>query len=115
VAEMVAQAAREKKAVDDIIDVFKDGIQPTQPMHIRLKAAEAWIKVESDDAKLRLQEEEHSSIQRDRQELLELLAGKFTNGTTGLLLRRQLTERIESEIDDADVIDGEAEDIEFTG
>lgn len=110
VAEQVAQAAREKRSADAIIDVFRDGVSDNQPMHIRLKAAEAWLKVESDDAKLRLQEEETNSIQRDRQELLELLAGKFTSGTTGLLLRRQLAERADSEI--LDVIEVEAEDVE---
>jgi hypothetical protein len=100
---LVAQAAREKKNAEDIIDVFKDGIKDTQPAHIRLKAAEAWLKIESDDAKLRLQEEETASVQRDRGELLELLAGKLAGGPTSALLRRQITEHVES---DGDVIEG---------
>jgi hypothetical protein len=105
VAARVAAAAREKKNAQAIIDVFKDGVHPSQPMNIRIKAAEAWIKVEQDDAKLRIRESDSEGQQRDREELLSLLSERLTTGHAAMLLRKQL----ESEsigFTDGDVIEG---------
>lgn len=93
VATMVAEAAREQKNATAIIDVFKDAIQPTQPAHIRIKAAEAWLKVESDDAKQILREADVESQVRDRAELLDILSEKLTTGHAALLLRKQLEQQ----------------------
>jgi len=112
VAQLVAEAAREKENAERIIDVFKDGIASTQQMHIRLKAAEAWIKVEQDDAKLSLKENDADHVQRSREELLELLTGKLSEGPAAALLRRQLAEQSESTQIDDDIIDVDAEDVE---
>jgi hypothetical protein len=90
---MVAEAAREQKNATAIIDVFKDAIQPTQPAHIRIKAAEAWLKVESDDAKQILREADVESQVRDRAELLDILSEKLTTGHAALLLRKQLEQQ----------------------
>lgn len=89
-AALVAEAARERENAQAIIDVFKDGIHSSQPQHLRLKAAMAWIEIEQKDAALRLKEEESDQLQRGREELLQLLAGKFTDGPTAALLRKQL-------------------------
>jgi hypothetical protein len=105
VSARVAEAAREKKTSQDIIDVFRDGIHPNQPMSVRLKAAEAWIKVEQEDAKLRLKEEAEVGQRRDRAELLNLLSEGLTTGHSAMLLRKQLAERAGMG-DAADIIEG---------
>jgi hypothetical protein len=109
VSARVAEAAREKKNAEAIIDVFKDGIHPNQPTSIRLKAAEAWIKVEQEDAKLRLKEEAEEGQRHDRAELLELLSNRLTSGHSALLLRKQLAERAGL---DPDIIEGHISDEE---
>jgi hypothetical protein len=103
VSARVAEAAREKKTAQNIIDVFRDGIHPNQPMSVRLKAAEAWIKVEQEDAKLRLKEEAEEGVRHDRAELLEVLSNKLTSGHSAMLLKKQLDERAGI---DSDVIEG---------
>lgn len=110
-AALVAEAARDQKNAQAIIEVFKDGVANSQPMHIRLKAAQAWIDVEQKDAALRLKENESDQLQRGREELLELLAGKFTGGPTAALLRKQLAQRVDLQEDldndiDPDIIEG---------
>lgn len=102
VAQKVAEAAREKKNAQAIIDVFKDGVAPHQPINIRIKAAEAWLKVEGDDAKIALKEADFESQKHDRDELLDMLSQQLTAGHAGLLLRKQL----ESETSDDTVIEG---------
>jgi hypothetical protein len=113
VATMVAEAARDKRQAEQIIDVFRDAIHPTQPTHIRLKAAEAWLKIENEDAKLSMQESESESVKRDRVELIQVLSEKLTSGPSALLLQRQLEQQ--AEIIEADMvevtIDGSAEEI----
>lgn len=110
VTARVAEAAREKKNAQAIIDVFKDGVHSSQPIHIRLKAAEAWMKAEQDDAKLRLKEADSENQQRDRDELLTILSTRLTTGPAALLLRRQIEEN--AGITDAEiVIDGHADDV----
>jgi hypothetical protein len=104
----VAEAAREKRTADMIIDVFKDAIQPTQPTHIRIKAVETWLRVEAEDAKLTLKEADQESQHRDREELLDILSQKLTTGHSAMLLRRQLEQQ--TEIPDV-VIEGYAEDV----
>lgn len=104
VATLVAEAAQQEKNAQAIIDVFKDAIQPTQPTTIRLKAAEAWLKVEGEDAKQMLREADIESQKRDRAELLDILSEKLTTGHAALLLRKQLEQQ--AGITDATVIEG---------
>lgn len=108
IAERVADAAREKKTAQDIIDVFKDCVHPSQPANIRLKAATEWIKVEQEDAKLRLKEADSENQQRDRGELINLLSTRLTTGPAAVVIRRQLESQ--AGITDAEVIDGHAHD-----
>lgn len=107
ISARVAEAAREKKSAQAIIDVFKDGVHSSQPISIRIKAATEWIKVEQEDAKLRLREADSESQKRDRDELLTLLSTRLTSGSAALMLRRQIEQ--EAGITDA-VIDGHARD-----
>jgi hypothetical protein len=108
VATMVAEAARDKRQAESIIDVFRDAIHPTQPTHIRLKAAEAWLRVEAEDAKLSMQESEQESVKRDRHELIQVLSEKLTSGPSALLLQRQLEEQ--AGIIDVEVVDDVSDD-----
>ena len=103
VASMVAEAAQDAENAQRLINVFKDGIAPNQPMYLRLKAAEAWLKIEGDEAKLELQERETDSQKRDRAELLEILSEKLTSGHAALLVRKQLNPP--EEVIDAVVVD----------
>lgn len=105
VAQMVAEAALEKKTADAIIEVFKDGIHPNQPMTIRLKAAEAWLGVEREEGKLTLKEQDSENQKRDREELLGILSEKLTTGHAATLIRKQIESQ--AEIVDAEVVDDE--------
>lgn len=107
ITKRVAEAAAEERNAQDIINVFKDAIHPSQPMHVRLKGAEAWAKIAQEHSRFELQEEAQSAQQHSREELLELLSTKLTAGPTANLLRQQ----IEAEtIPDAEVIDVEVTD-----
>lgn len=104
VATLVAEAAQEQKNAQAIIDVFRDAVKSTQPTTIRLRAAEAWLKVEGEDAKQMLRELGFESEKRDRAELLGILSEKLTTGHAALLLRKQLEQQ--AGITDVDVIEG---------
>lgn len=107
IAELVAIAALEEKTAQDIIDVFKDGIAPHQPIQIRLKAAEAWIRVDQEEAKHQLKQERNEGEAMDREAALAFLADRLSTGHAASLIRKQL----ESEnIADADVVEDEADD-----
>lgn len=105
---MVAAAAVEEKTAQDIIDVFKDGIASTQPLQIRLKAAEAWLKVDQEHAKHELKTERSEAEQMDREGALAFLATALTDGHAATLIRKRLERE---NIPDADVVDVEAEDV----
>lgn len=104
ITKRVAEAAAEEKNAQDIINVFKDAIHPNQPIHVRLKGAEAWAKIAGEQNKIELQEEAASAQQHSREELLELLSTKLTAGPTANLLRKQLEAET---VVDAEVIDDE--------
>jgi hypothetical protein len=108
IAARVAAAAREKKNAQAIVEVFKDGVHSSQPLSIRLKAAEAWIKVEQEDTKLMLREAADEGQAMDRAQLLTLLADRLTTGPAADLLRRQIES--ESGITDA-VVESTAIDL----
>lgn len=108
-AARVAAAAQSDDMAEQLIQVFKDAVQPDQKMHIRIKAAEALLGIEREEAKVAMAEEEHESKQHSREELLEMLSGKLTEGPIAAMLRKQ----IEPGIPDADVIDGEAEEVQI--
>lgn len=56
VDELLAEAAHDN--AHKIEKVYKDGINPKQPIHIRLKAAGEWVSIAQQQAKLQLQESE---------------------------------------------------------
>lgn len=103
VAQMVAEAALERKNASMIIEVFKDGIHPNQPMTIRLKAAEAWLGVEREESKLTLKEQVTEDEKMDREQLLETLSKSLTSGHSAQLVRKQL--EAQSEIIDAEIVE----------
>jgi hypothetical protein len=104
IATMVAEAARETKSANQIIDVFKDAIQPTQPMHVRLKAAETWLRVEHEDAKLQIREAATASEKKDRAELLDLLSKKLTSGHSAFLLQKQLKANLNGDVVEGHIV-----------
>jgi predicted DNA-binding protein len=106
VAQMVAEAAMERRIADQIINVFKDGIHPSQPINIRLKAAEAWIGIEREEGKLSLKEEVSEDERMDREQALQFLAQRLTESHSATLLRRQIESQIEV-IPDAEIVEGE--------
>lgn len=105
-ASRVAEAAQEDSNARQIIQVFKDAVDSSQSMGVRLKAAEAWLGVEREEGKLALQEESAVAEHHSREELISMLAEKLTSGPTSGVLRRQLEE--EAGIVDAEVV-GEEE------
>lgn len=107
IAQLVAEAALEKKTAKQIIDVFKDGIHKSQPMNIRLKAAEAWIGVERSEATLTLKEDVSEQEAYDREKALEFLSKRLTQSHAAHLLRQRL--ELEQQTGEP-VIEGEAWD-----
>lgn len=93
VAKRVAEAAQTDEMAEQLIEVFRDAIQPSQPSHIRIKAAEALIAIERDEARIAMAEEEHQAKTYTREELLEMLSGQLTTGPIAALLRRQMPEQ----------------------
>jgi hypothetical protein len=87
-SEYVAEAAQLQAA--EIVAVFKDATDKSQPMGIRLKAAQAWLEVEQGEFKMTMQEEAASAQQHSRDELIAILAEKLTAGPASQILRRQL-------------------------
>jgi hypothetical protein len=106
VAKRVAQAAQTDEMAQQLIQVFRDAIQEDQPTHIRIKAAEALIAIERDEARIAMAEEEHDAKSYSREELLKILSGNLTTGPISALLRRQ----IEPE---AEIIDAEAVEVQI--
>jgi hypothetical protein len=102
-AKRVAESAQEERMARQIIQVFKDAVQPDQPMNIRIKAAEAWLGIEREEAKVSMQEEEHDVKQHSREELLEILSNRMTEGPIAELLRKQIEP--ETGIVDAEVVE----------
>jgi hypothetical protein len=90
---LVAEAAREEKNAQAIIEVFKDGISDNQPIHIRIKAAEAWLGVEREEAKILLKEQGQEDEKRDRAELMSFLSEKLTTGYSAMALRKEIESR----------------------
>jgi hypothetical protein len=105
VAQLVADAAREKKTAQQIIDVFKDGISPNQPITIRLKAAEAWIGIEHKEGTLGLKEEATQSEAMDRETALAFLAERLTSGHAASVLRNHMKQLEQVTIPDAEVVE----------
>lgn len=71
-AEIVAEAA--ERSAKDIIDAFKDALDPEQPASVRLQAAKQWLEVENREAALQLQEDKELK-DLDQDALIERVAG----------------------------------------
>lgn len=104
ISKRVAEAAEEQAEAAKIIDVFKDAIDPSQPMGIRLKGAQAWVDIAVQHGKFELQEEAHDAAQHSREELIEMLSKKLTSGPTANAIRK--------EIESKAIVDGEIVEIE---
>jgi hypothetical protein len=104
ISKRVADAAEEERQANQIIEVFKDAIDPSQPISVRLKGAQAWVDIAVQHGKFELQEEAHEAAQHSREELIEMLSKKLTSGPTGSIIRKQIEEH--------NVIEGEAIEVE---
>lgn len=104
ISKRVADAAQEERQAKKIIEVFKDAIDPSQPISVRLKGAQAWVDIAVQHGKFELQEEAHEAAQHSREELIEMLSKKLTSGPTGTVLRKQIEEH--------NIIEGEAIEVE---
>lgn len=105
ITKAVAEAAEEEKNKSAIIQVFKDAIHPNQPMTVRLKGAQAWAEIARDHAKMELSVEAHKEASKSRDELLEILAGKLTQGPAAQIIRNQIEQ--ETGVVDAEVVEEE--------
>lgn len=102
ISKRVAEAAEEQRQADQIIEVFKDAIDPSQPIGIRLKGAQAWVDIAVQHGKFELQEEAHEAAQHSREELIQMLTKKLTSGPTASVIRKQIEENT---VVDAEVIE----------
>jgi hypothetical protein len=57
ITKAVAEAAEEEKNKNAIIEVFKDGIHPNQPISVRFKAATAWANIAFQQGKMEVAEQ----------------------------------------------------------
>jgi len=108
-ASHVAEEAR--KEARRIVQVFKDATDESQPISVRLKAAQAWIEIEREDDKLTLQEETADAKQMSREELIAAVREKMSSGTAAAIIRKALEEDNGSVVA-PDVIDIPEDDIE---
>ncbi len=107
ISKRVAEAAQEEKSAKQIVEVFKDAIDPSQPIHVRLKGAQAWVDISVQHNKFELQEEAHDAMQHSREELIEMLSKKLTEGPAANVLRREIEEQVIVEAEIVEVEDGE--------
>lgn len=105
ISKKVAEAAEVDRTARQIIEVFKDAIDPNQPMSVRLKGAQAWVEIAVQHGRLEIQEEAHESSQHSREELIEMLSKKLTQGPTATVIRKQ--------IEEYNTIEGEAVEIDI--
>ena len=90
--ELVAEAARENAA--QIIAAFEAGVVEGVPPSTRASVAEKWLKIESAEAQLQLEEERQEAEHLDRETLIKTLADKLAgNGLAAQLLRDELVRR----------------------
>ena len=104
ISKRVAEAAENHSEAEKIIDVFKDAIDPSQPISIRLKGAQAWVDIAVQHGKFELQEEAHDAAQHSREELIEMLSKKLTSGPTANVIRKEIESKaiVEGEIVEID-------------
>lgn len=105
ISKRVSDAAQEERQAAEIIEVFKDAIDPSQPIGIRLKGAQAWVDIAVQHGKFELQEEAHEAAQHSREELIQMLTKKLTSGPTGNVLRKQIEEHTVVDADAVEVDD----------
>jgi hypothetical protein len=102
ISKRVAESAQEEKSAKQIVEVFKDAIDPSQPISIRLKGAQAWVDIAVQHGRFELQEEAHEAAQHSREELIQMLSSKLTSGPTASVIRRQIEDQI---IVDAEIVE----------
>lgn len=103
ISKRVAEAAAEDRNAVSIIQVFKDAIHPNQPITVRLKGAEAWAAIAAQHQKMELSEQAHEQASNSREDLIALLAKKFTSGPTANIIRGQI--EAEAGVIDATVVE----------
>lgn len=104
ISKRVADAAQEEKEANQIIEVFKDAIDPSQPISVRLKGAQAWVDIAVQHGKFELQEEAHEAAQHSREELIDMLTKKLTSGPTANVLKKQIESKA--------IVDGEVVELD---
>ena len=108
ITQRVVEAAEEEKNAQAIINVFKDSIHPSQPMHVRLKGAEAWAKIAADNHKVELVQEAQGEAVKSRDELVAILKEKLSGGPVANIIAKQIEQ--ETGIVDATVVEDEDAD-----
>jgi hypothetical protein len=101
-------AAEAQKEATRIIQVFKDATDPSQPISVRLKAAQAWVEIEREESKLMLAEDSADAKQMSREELIAAIREKFSSGAAAAILQKAIESGDRPEvitIDDDDIIE----------
>jgi len=96
----VAEAARAH--ADEIVSAFHAGIAEGVSPATRAAVAERWLKIETTEAQLQIEEARQESEHLDRETLVRVLADKLTNnGVAAQLLRAELARREQRGVIDA--------------
>lgn len=79
-AEVVAEHAR--KEADRIIGALDDALDEEQPIRVRMEAAQAFIRIEKDEASLQLDEDRVDTMPREQleAEFAEMLSDPVVRG-----------------------------------
>lgn len=104
-AEIIAEAAADN--ADKIKRVFMDGIDPNQPMSIRLQAAKEVLKVETDEEQLNLQRDRQDFEQMSHIELREHIASALASLAQAGQIADEVVLGTATEETEAQVVDGD--------
>lgn len=112
-AELIAEEAEKNK--QQLVNVLKDAIDPSQSVSTRLKGLKQWVDIEQAERQMEMTEEEHLA-KMSREEMAHGLADKIANNP---VLAKVLADRLNGvnpiegnaeEVTDAEVVSEEAED-----
>lgn len=101
-AEHVAEEARKEAA--KIAQAFKDAIDPSQPIGVRVHAAKTWLEIENKESELTLREDRELR-DMSQEELAQLVASRFTQLVSSGALDPELSSLHGVTVQNGDVID----------
>lgn len=91
-ASDLAEAIRDPDLVKLMVKTIKDSQDPERPLKQRMDGVKLAMEIERENEKLDLQRERADSEQLGRDQLIELLAKKLTEGPAAAVVRAQLAQ-----------------------